>query len=200
MKSPLLILAGVASATLFSLSQPVFAQEAAPASKTSDAPVAAASADSSMQDPRLAMIEQQLQQLQSQGASDTELLLIETMAYYQLGMDEQAAAKIAAIEKAIPGIEKQDGVNSENARAARAIIIMADAKKSWDKGDIESAETEIGKAFVQMPEIANGVAGQWVNDYWQAKLMDGLTVPMDKPLGVVSEEGKTVTLADLAKG
>ena len=190
MKSLSFILAA-ASAALLSLAQPLAAQQAAPAPKTTSA---------SAEDPRQAMIDQQLEQLESQGASETELMLIETMAYYQLGMSEKASEKIAAVKKAIPEIEKSDGTNSENARAARAIVIMADAKKSWDAGDMDAAEAEIGKAFVQMPEIAAGVGGPWINEYWQAKLMDEVSIPMDKPLGVVNEEGKTVTLADLAKG
>lgn len=182
MKSPALILAGAAAAALFAFVQPAVAQQA-------DAG-----------DPRQAMIDQQLQQLKGQGASDTELMLIETMAYYQLGMDDKAQANIAKVKEAIPAIEKADGENSENARAARAIIIMADAKQAWDAGDTAKAEAAIGKAFVQMPEITAGIGGQWVNEYWQSKFMQDLSVPMDKSLAVVTDEGKTVTLADLAKG
>ena len=193
MKSSQLLLAGAAAAALFTISLPAHAQLATPETAPAPVPMPA-------EDPRMAMIQQQLEQLESQGASATELMLIETMAYYQLGMSEQAAEKIGEVKAAIPELEKTDGVNSENARAARAIVIMSEAQTAWDSDDLVKAQDLIGQAFMQMPEIAVGIGGQWVNDYWQSKMMENLTVPTDQPLGVVSEEGKTVTLADLAKG
>jgi thiol-disulfide isomerase/thioredoxin len=122
------------------------------------------------------------------------------MAYYQLGMSEQAAEKIGEVKAAIPELEKTDGENSENARAARAIVIMSEAQTAWDNDDLVKAQDLIGQAFMQMPEIAVGIGGQWVNNYWQAKLMENMTVPMDQPFAVVTEEGKTTTLADLGQG
>ncbi|MGE9294405.1 MAG: TlpA family protein disulfide reductase [Puniceicoccales bacterium] len=183
MKSLTRILSGAAVA-LCLIAQPAFAQEAAPAAP--------------QQDPRIEIIQQQLQQLKTQGASDMELTILETMAYYQFGMNEQADAKIADVKKAIPEIEKTDGPNSENARAARAIVLMGDARKSWDKGDIDAASALIGQAFVQVPEVAQAIAGEWVNTYWQDKVMADVTIPMDKPLAIAA--GGETTLGDLVKG
>ncbi|QYY36788.1 TlpA disulfide reductase family protein [Ruficoccus sp. ZRK36] len=183
MKSLTRILSGAAVA-LCLIAQPAFAQESAPAAP--------------QQDPRVEIIQQQLQQLKAQGASDMELTILETMAYYQFGMNEQADAKIADVKKAIPEIEKTDGPNSENARAARAIVLMGDARKSWDKGDMDAASALIGQAFVQVPEVAQAIAGEWVNTYWQDKVMADVTIPMDKPLAIAA--GGETTLGDLVKG
>lgn len=149
-------------------------------------------------DPRVALVQQQLEQMKEQGASPVELMLIETMAYYQLGMDKEAAAKIADIKAKLPAIEKADGEASENARAARAIVRVAEAREAWKAGDMKTAEAKMGEAFFQLPEVAVSVAGEWVNTYWQDKRMANLTVPMDKPLEIAA--GGETTLAKLAEG
>jgi len=172
-------LASAAMAALF-LAQPLSAQ------------------DNADQDPRMQAVEQQLAQMKADGAGENVLMIVKAMGLYQVGLDQKAQEQIAAIQQAIPAIIEQEGDNSVNVLAAKALVELAAAKQALDADDIATAKEKLGAAFFYMPEIASSVSADWVYDYWDRQVFDKLAVPMDKPLELAA--GGTTTLADIAKG